>query len=159
MTYVLLNPDGSVKRYPYTLFGLRRDNPETSFPKNISPQTAAAFDVYPVQSVDQPTYDHTVTLSEVPVKQGDQWVQQWIAIPESEEVIQARTDAKAQEVRELRDQLLRASDWVVIQEQELAAREPRSVAHNKPINDYRQALRDITNQPGFPHSVTWPDKP
>lgn len=24
---------------------------------------------------------------------------------------------------------------------------------------YRQALRDITAQTGFPHSVTWPDKP
>jgi hypothetical protein len=24
---------------------------------------------------------------------------------------------------------------------------------------YRQALRDITLQPGFPHNVTWPTKP
>lgn len=25
--------------------------------------------------------------------------------------------------------------------------------------DYRQALRDITAQAGFPHDVTWPVKP
>jgi len=24
---------------------------------------------------------------------------------------------------------------------------------------YRQALRDITSQPGFPHDVSWPTKP
>lgn len=24
---------------------------------------------------------------------------------------------------------------------------------------YRQALRDITNQPGFPTDITWPTKP
>jgi len=25
--------------------------------------------------------------------------------------------------------------------------------------DYRQALRDITDQAGFPHDITWPTKP
>ena len=25
--------------------------------------------------------------------------------------------------------------------------------------DYRQALRDVTSQEGFPNTVTWPTKP
>jgi hypothetical protein len=27
------------------------------------------------------------------------------------------------------------------------------------MTTYRQALRDITDQEGFPYSVTWPTKP
>ena len=29
----------------------------------------------------------------------------------------------------------------------------------KPFSDYRQALRDVTNQSGFPKSFKWPNKP
>jgi len=27
------------------------------------------------------------------------------------------------------------------------------------MKTYRQALRDITTQEGFPHNITWPEKP
>lgn len=62
-------------------------------------------------------------------------------------------DAMARDVRAQRDMLLAATDWRVI----------RATETNTPLSTeweaYRQALRDITLQPGFPQTVTWPTEP
>ncbi len=59
----------------------------------------------------------------------------------------------AAEARAKRDALLAACDWIV----------SRSVERDESVpadwQAYRQALRDITKQPEFPHQVTWPDPP
>ena len=59
----------------------------------------------------------------------------------------------AQEARDLRNTLLADTDWVVIKASE--AGEP--VAPEWVT--YRQALRDLPSQAGFPENVTWPTKP
>jgi hypothetical protein len=56
----------------------------------------------------------------------------------------------AEEIRAQRDQLLAASDWTQVAD--------------APVNQaawavYRQALRDVPNQSGFPANVVWPSKP
>ena len=58
--------------------------------------------------------------------------------------------SKAISVRAERSSLLAASDWTQVA--------------NAPVDQaawaaYRQALRDIPDQPGFPHNVAWPTKP
>lgn len=50
-----------------------------------------------------------------------------------------------------RNGLLSASDWTQLPDVPLEAREAWCI--------YRQALRDITGQPGFPLDVRWPEKP
>ena len=55
------------------------------------------------------------------------------------------------EVRARRQGLLYASDWAVLPDAPVADR-AAWVA-------YRQALRDLTSQPGFPDDVTWPTPP
>jgi len=59
----------------------------------------------------------------------------------------------AQEIREKRDRLLFYSDWIVVY----------STEKNEPIPDdwsaYRQSLRDVPQQAGFPTEITWPTKP
>jgi len=57
------------------------------------------------------------------------------------------------ESRQRRDELLTATDWVVIKSQETGQPVPPEWAA------YRQALRDITDQPGFPLDVVWPTEP
>lgn len=57
------------------------------------------------------------------------------------------------EIRELRDKKLLETDWVVIQSQE------RNTEISKEWKLYRQALRDIPSQSGFPSDVEWPTKP
>ena len=151
MFYVLLTADGSVDRYPYTLTDLRRANPGTSFPKKISDEVAAGFNCFPVTPATQPADDHTVNLERTAVKQGDQWVEEWVSTPATPEQIAERTEAKAAEVRQQRNELLAASDWTQLPD--------------APTKDaqawiaYRQALRDLASQPGFPYAVTWPEKP
>jgi len=75
----------------------------------------------------------------------------WIE-PEPEPIVETPEEA-AIHVRSRRDVLLRASDWVVIKAYELGESAPTEWA------TYRQALRDITAQEGFPYQVTWPTKP
>ena len=56
-----------------------------------------------------------------------------------------------QNARFMRDQLLAQSDWTQLPDV------PQSV--KDAWAPYRQALRDITQQPGFPTEVVWPTTP
>lgn len=63
------------------------------------------------------------------------------------------TELAATVLREKRTKLLRDTDWT----QSLDA--PISAESREEIRLYRQALRDITEQAGFPLNVTWPETP
>lgn len=81
------------------------------------------------------------------------WMQQWNVV-EQTEVEKAETDAKkGDEVRSRRQGELFMSDWTQLLDTPLSAEKKAEWA------TYRQALRDITNQTGFPWDVTWPTKP
>jgi hypothetical protein len=41
--------------YPYSAAQLRRDNPQTSFPKNPTDELLASYNVFPVKPTGQPT--------------------------------------------------------------------------------------------------------
>jgi hypothetical protein len=56
-------------------------------------------------------------------------------------------------IRAERDKLIAASDWLSIRASDTGVALPQEWA------DYRQALRDITQQEGFPRSVEWPVSP
>lgn len=58
-------------------------------------------------------------------------------------------DRKAEEVRQERNQLLSKTDWMANSD----------VTMSDEWRTYRQALRDVPEQPGFPNDVTWPTKP
>ena len=62
-------------------------------------------------------------------------------------------EVKAQDVRKNRSKLLADTDWVVIMHTEKGTNIPME------WEIYRQALRDVPEQPGFPFDVTWPEKP
>lgn len=52
---------------------------------------------------------------------------------------------------EKRSRLLTATDWTQLPDVPLATKEAWAT--------YRQSLRDITAQPGYPFTITWPVKP
>lgn len=62
-------------------------------------------------------------------------------------------DEKSQEIRIRRDALLAACDWTVLSDS------PLETTVKAAWVTYRQALRDITEQPTFPESITWPTAP
>lgn len=62
-------------------------------------------------------------------------------------------------VRAERDKLLADTDWVVTKAIEQNAQDGLGMQIPVVWLDYRQALRDIPQQPGFPDNVTWPTEP
>ena len=61
--------------------------------------------------------------------------------------------ALADRVREERDRLLAECDFYVMPDY------PSTEEVLAEVKEYRQALRDIPNQEGFPRDVAWPHKP
>ena len=59
-----------------------------------------------------------------------------------------RIESLANAARAKRDALIKETDFYVLPDYPNA---PEGIA------EYRQALRDITEQPGFPHSIDWPE--
>ena len=59
----------------------------------------------------------------------------------------------AASARQKRDRIIAATDYLVTPDYPI---EPDRLAK---VKIYRQALRDIPEQSGFPRSITWPDKP
>lgn len=55
----------------------------------------------------------------------------------------------AAQVRQERDSLIAQTDWWATSDRTMTAEQTA----------YRQALRDITDQAGFPTDITWPTKP
>jgi uncharacterized protein YbjT (DUF2867 family) len=59
-------------------------------------------------------------------------------------------DIQADEARTQRDALLSQSDWTQV---------PDAPVDQQAWADYRQALRDLPEQEGFPQEVVWPNPP
>lgn len=108
----------------------------------------------------------TVVRNGVVKDAKDNWVQSWAVVnmfstyidedgvvhtkDEQEAAYQAGLDAEvAKAVRAERDRKLAETDWMALSD----------VVMSPEMADYRQALRDITDQVGFPHTVEWPVKP
>ncbi|MFY7867021.1 tail fiber assembly protein [Roseateles sp.] len=68
--------------------------------------------------------------------------------PEGPDLARRQADVRAE-----RDRRLQACDWVVARAMERGEPVPAAWAA------YRQALRDLSAQPGFPDDVTWPSPP
>jgi hypothetical protein len=150
----ILAPNGVVEKASYSIGQLRKDNPQTSFPKNPSNQLLAEWDVFPVKPTQGPSVDYTKNVKEgVPVKQGADWVQVWEVTNATPSEIADRTNQQANSVRSERDQKLAACDWTQLPDAPVTSEKWSEWA------EYRQALRDVPQQSNFPWSVTWPLQP
>jgi len=135
----------------YSIGQLRRDNPQVSFPKSIPDDTLAEYDVYPLKPTDRPEVDYTKNVAEgTPVQQGGEWVQVWDVTDASAEEVAQRTEDQANQVRSQRNRKLSDSDWTQVAD--------------APVDQaawaaYRQELRNVPDQDGFPWAVKWPQKP
>ena len=137
----------------YTIGQLRRDNPNTSFPRALSEETLASYNVFPLSPTDQPTYDHTKNVVEgTPQEVGGAWTQVWSVSDASSEEIAARIERQSERSREKRDSLLLQTDWWALSDT------PDMTAEQ---TAYRQALRDISSHANWPNldESDWPTKP
>lgn len=148
--------------WPVSEAHIQATYPNTSFVLPLDDETLDAFGYGRFAYSDPETYDaefqETQELAPKLIK--GEWVQQWKIVEkytaEEKAVYIAKRDAALLEaqrvsVRADRDARLAASDWT----------------QGKDISDavsmkwavYRQALRDVPQQTGFPENITWPDKP
>jgi hypothetical protein len=151
MFYAKLTADKKLARYPYTLPDLRLDTPGTSFPVEIDDATAALFGVVPVKPTTPPRETHTINLERTAILKDGIWVEKWLEIPATEEQIQERTSFRANDARQKRNQLLAKCDWTQLTDAPTLA--------SASWMAYRQALRDVPGQQGFPWNITWPEAP
>ena len=160
-----LKSDGSIK----TKEELISANKNMSMPKVWGEGVYEALGVDVVFETPRPT--PTAAYKQI-VRDGteqnskDQWVQKWkeqdmfadttdddgvtTTKAEHEAAYQAGLDADAAAaVRSRRDGLLAETDWIGLSD----------VTMSSDWATYRQALRDVPSQSGFPHDITWPEKP
>lgn len=71
--------NNKIHSYPYSVAQLRQDNPQISFPEQVSEALLEEFDVYPVQPQPAPMVDHTKTFTEgLPELVDGVWKQVWV---------------------------------------------------------------------------------
>jgi len=145
---------GSVDTFPYSVGQLRRDNPQTSFPRQVSDEMLAAYDVYPVTVDDQPSYDdrtQTVAQNATPTGSGSTWTLGWTTTAKTAEETQEYDDNVAAANRNKRNSLLAETDFWGMSDMTMSAE----------MTTYRQALRDITTHSNWPNLADgdWPTKP
>jgi hypothetical protein len=105
--YVKVN-NGQAETYPYTIGRLRKDYPNTSFPKRLSDELLAEYDLYRVDSAPQPAYDdktERVAQDSMPTLIENKWVIGWTVYQKEQEQIDRETEAQAELIRSQRNEL------------------------------------------------------
>ena len=147
---------------------IRKLNPNVSLPKVWNSNVYDALGIDPVLETPKPdtTGDYKVVVRDGTEQDANSnWVQKWVerdmfsdttedgvttTKAEHETAYQTRLDAdKAKSVRSERDQKLKDTDWMGMSDVTMSAE----------WSTYRQALRDIPSQAGFPNTITWPTEP
>jgi len=138
----------------YTIGQLRKDNPSTSFPRTITEEILAEYDVYPAVHNAMPSYDEAtqrVKQNAAATQVNGVWAYGYTVEALTDEEVAAVLAQKASGARATRDSKLAATDWYALSD----------VTMSTEMAAYRQALRDITSHANFPNlqDSDWPTKP
>ena len=79
MFYILTKP-GEPQVYPYTLTDLRRDNPGTSFPRDMTNFDTSTWHCYPVQPTEPPEAPGMVAERAAPELVDGVWQERWTLV-------------------------------------------------------------------------------
>jgi hypothetical protein len=136
--------------YPYTIKELREAYPNVSLPAQLSEEALSDWGVYSVTSTQIPN-DYTKNITEgTPVLTDGVYYQNWIIVNATESEINYRLENQWEEIRLIRNELLKESDWTQLSDVSQTIKDLWIV--------YRQELRNITNQQN-PFNIEWPIKP
>ena len=146
--------NGTVDTYPYNVGQLRRDNPNTSFPKQIPSEMLESYGILPVTFADMPSINGRTQKTEqeaTPSLVDGAWTIGWTTSSKTAEETQAWDDGMASSNRGKRDGLLAETDYFALTD----------VTMDAAMTTYRQALRDITDHSNWPNlsDADWPAKP
>jgi hypothetical protein len=152
--------DNEIIKYPYNYDDLQKDNPYTNFNGldlynafQSTEQNNNGFNLIEIKQEQIPFFDsktQKISFSENPIFDGNDWIINCVVINKTLEELTQQNIEQAKSVRNQRNTKLSESDWTQVAD--------------APVDKalwatYRQALRDITTQTGFPWEITWPDAP
>jgi hypothetical protein len=100
------------------------------------------------------------TATRLPVLVDGEWHIIWQEDLETpQDIVAVRTRNAERQQRANRDQLIKEVQWRYERHARLARLEQAQVDDLTELDAYVQALADVTDQPGWPFTVTWPTRP
>jgi hypothetical protein len=129
----------------------RAAHPNTSFPQQLTVELLDGFDADPVLNGPTPSAGRYQTVARDGVEEiNGKWFTKFALVDMSDEAKAAVDAQQSTSIRAERNRRLSESDWTQLAD--------------APVNReawlaYRQALRDLTTQAGFPFEITWPELP
>jgi hypothetical protein len=128
--------------------------PSTGFPIHITEQTYNEFgyDVVLEGPQAQPTR-YQVGFADGVQQIDGKWFTKYSVADMDDEAKAAKDEEQAKNVRTQRTEKLRDCDWTQLDDT------PMSNTQKAGWAAYRQALRDVPDQAGFPWEVEWPVQP
>jgi len=126
-------------------------HPNTSMPQQLSEELLNEFgaDVVLEGPQAQPTRYQTSFSNGVEQLDG-KWYTKYSVAEMDADAIAIKDTEQAKAMREQRGEKLKDSDWTQVAD---------APVDKATWATYRQALRDITAQSGFPWTITWPIEP
>jgi len=133
----------------------RAENPNTSFPQVLTPEIIEDFGYDPVLEGPQPTLipPYQYAQRDGVVEVDGQWFTHYIAVTPDADQKAAMDAAQGDVVRAERNQLLAACDWTQLIDS------PLDPDGRGAWQLYRETLRMVPQQQGFPWTIEWPPQP
>lgn len=129
----------------------RAAHPNTSFPQQLTVELLDGFDADPVLNGAQPSAGRYQTVARDGVEEvNGKWFTKFVLVDMDADAIAAVDAQQATSVRNSRDEKLKSTDWTQVDD---------APVDKAAWATYRQALRDIPAQAGFPWDVNWPVEP
>ena len=144
--------NSKVERFPFSIFDLRKENPSTLFSATLTADQLSAVGVFSVTEQPKPATDRFsyAVKRALPELVDGQWVVLWDVVLKSSGELAEDNQKQEESIRDSRNGKLADSDWTQVAD---------APVDKAAWATYRQALRDVTSQTGFPWEVTWPAKP
>ena len=154
MFLIAIDQNGLPTGYPITAQNFRFLFPQISFPGELTENDTLPFGYAPYELAEKPeigTFEKAVEVAPIKDEFGC-WRQVWAVEPMTEQEVAVRTEQEWIAVRGNRNSQLERSDWTQLDDTPLTNTVKQQWA------SYRQALRDITEQPD-PFNIVWPAIP
>ena len=145
--------NGSPTGYPVDDYNFRTLFPSVSFPRYLTPEDVEPFEFglyeYSQMPDDLERYEKLVEGIPSQAENGI-YYQKWLKIAMSDEERSEADAIRAENVRADRNMRLALCDWTQLADSSVVA---------STWQGYRQDLRDVPTQSGFPWEVSWPEQP
>ncbi len=137
----------------------RKLHNNTSFPRSLTVDCVEPFGYGLYQYTRPPVPGTHFKVEEtVPVKNSDGiYMQTWATKSMSVEEIEKDTELKKVEIKRLRDEKLKSSDWTMMYD--VRENDRYSDEFIQAWLNYREDLREISAQREYPWEVKWPTVP